>query len=182
MFLTSIGSGLAYHKAPETTWVKWFAAICNTKASNQIKNKQTDKSVAKFSSMWFLEPGRVKTGLLKDIYDVPHLSRNMTVLGMYNSKALINRIHQNTHIATSTLLESKGSRIKIMPPPPPPTHTHFSLLLNQNGFCHRHSCKSHKNMYICESARERRRRDIKAINDSNISHNSTDLSGETMPW
>ena len=63
--------------------------------------------------MKFLEPGRVKTGLLKDIYDVPHLSRHV------ESKALINRIHQNTHIATSTLLESKGSRIKIIPPLPP---------------------------------------------------------------
>ena len=31
--------------------------------------------------------------MIKDTYDAPDLSRNATALGMYNSKALINKIH-----------------------------------------------------------------------------------------
>ena len=38
--------------------------------------------------------------IIKDMYDAPDLSKNMTVLDVCNSRAIINKIHQHTHFDT----------------------------------------------------------------------------------
>ena len=61
------------------------------------------------------------TIIIKDIYHAPDLSRNMTALGAYNSKVLLNKIHQYTH-------------------PHPHTHMH-NIIYTERKKCQRDTCK-----------------------------------------
>ena len=47
--------------------------------------------------------------IIKDMYDAPDLSKNMTVLDVCNSRAIINKIHQHTH--THTPRHRKGKHV-----------------------------------------------------------------------
>ena len=58
--------------------------------------------------------------IIKDMYDAPDLSKNMTVLDVCNSRAIINKIHQHTHF--DTLLHTHA---------PTCTHTHAQYYIQQ---------------------------------------------------